>query len=439
MIFSEPEPPRPPTREDPVRTSPPRAHIPKPSQPALNHSVKPSPSQRHNVTPPPQRRAENPVPSVRRPPPPVTAQPLSNDARQGSEYIPLETCTSGASVKRTPRQISIDSVPDEIAPPPPVKGDGNELDNEVFRQDQTYDIPPSAILEEDSIYKVPPPRPTQNGHGAPVALDIYDIPPERGSPSTPRSSSSESQKGDSHLSQGLVYDFPPPGRNEITKDDVYDIPPSHSDSIDISKISLDDVPPARPPKPSHLISQSAQEPYMNLPNNSKVFTDINKNVPVDIRTAPPPAVCSGMIHADNYDIPLSNSAKSVILGDAKDKILDSTPPPPMQCGSEHKYINAAPGFVPEQDVYLPMDPVVKTDALPPGPRNSSSTDNEVEYTDMSGKSSLNDSFESRPVYDHPPARPAPAPRPDGPPQRPRKPGNVTVKIYGHPECLLFSP
>ena len=390
--------------------------MPKQSQLTLNHNAKPSPSQGHNITPPPQRHAENPVPSVRRPPPPVTTQPQSNDSRQASEYIPLETCTSGASVKRTPRQISIDSVPDEIAPPPPIKGEGNDSDNEVFHQ--TYDVPPSAIVEEDTIYKVPPPRPVHNDHSAPVG-DIYDIPPERNSPSTPRSSSSESQKGDSHLSQGLVYDFPPPGRNEVVKDDVYDIPPSHSDSIGINKVS-EDVPPARPPKP-YLISQTAQEPYMNLPNNSKVFTDINKNVPLDIRTAPPPSVCAGMIHADSYAIPPANSARSVTSGDFKDKLLDSTPPPPMQCGSEHKYINAAPGFVPEQDVYLPMDPVVKTD-LPPAPRKSSSTDNEVEYTDMSGKSSLDDSFESKPVYDHPPARPAPAPRPDVPPQRPKKPG-----------------
>lgn len=426
---SEPEPPRPPHREEASTKSPPRAHnTPKPNQPSLNHNAKLTPSQRHNITPPTQRHIESTTTSQRRVMPTVTVQPQSNVLTQVSEYIPLETCSSGPSVKRTPRQISIDSVPDEIAPPPPVKGGGNESDNEVFSQ--TYDVPPSARIEEDEIYKVPPPRTTLNGMGAPVSSEIYDIPPERSSPSTPRSSSSESHKGDSHLSQDFLYDSPPSRENVATKDDVYDIPPSHSDSVKISKISLEDVPP-RPPKPSYLISQPAQEPYMNLPMNSKVFTDINRNVPipVDIRKAPPPASCAGMVMTDAYDIPLSDNVRSVKSGDLKDKLLNSTPPPPSQCGMEHKYINAAAGFLPDQDVYLPMDPVLKsTDALPPEPRNSSSTDNEVEYTDMSGKSSFDDSFESKQVYDHPPVRPAP--RSDKPPQRPRKPDTTdTYHIY----------
>ena len=316
-------------------------------------------------------------------------------------------------MKRTQRQMSIDSVPDELAPPPPGKAGGFDSDD-VFHQ-PAYDIPPSA--SEDDIYKVPPPRPTHNG-GLAISEDTYDHPPERNSPSTPRSSSSESQKGDSHLSQGFVYDFPP--NRELSKDDVYDIPPhSHSDSL-IDKISLNDVPPVRPPKPSYLISQSAQEPYMNLPSNSKVFTDLNKGIPIDTTMAPPPVSCLGMVHmSETYDIPKSDSARSIPGAEGKETLLNSTPPPPAHCGVEHKYINAAGGFVENQDVYLPMDPVINAvGSLTPEPRKSS-TDNEVEYTDMSGKSSFED---SRPVYDHPPVRPAP--RIDVPPQRPRKPGKT---------------
>lgn len=420
---AEPEPPRPPNREEPSARSPPKAHnMTKSNAQTLNHSNKSSPSQRHNLTPPPQRHTETKVPPQRRVPPPVTTQPHSNNLRQNSEYIPLETCSSGASVKKTARQISLDSVPDEIAPPPPVKGGENDSDNEVFHQ--TYDIPPS-VTGEDDIYKVPPSRPTDSAGGYGISLDTYDIPPERHSPSTPRSSSSESQKGDSHLSQAFLYDFPPPRSDELIKNEAYDVPPNHPDSSAVSK-SLDDVPPVRPPKPFNLVPQTAQEPYMNLPNNSKVFTDLNKNIPVDIRMAPPPSICAGMINVnETYDIPKSESARSVTSGDFKDSLLNSTPPPPAQCGSEHKYINAAPGFVTEQDVYLPMDPVIKAaDKLMPEPRKSSSTDNEVEYTDMSGKSSFDDSFElkndSKAVYDHPPVRPAP--RPDAPVPRPRRPG-----------------
>lgn len=419
----EPEPPRPPTREDHTAArSPPKAHnMTKTSPQTMNHTNRSSPSQRRNITPPPQRHAEPTSQSQRRPPPPVTTQPQSNNVRQGSEYIPLESCHSGPSIKiKTARQMSLDSVPDEIAPPPPVKTGDNDLDDNVFHQ--TYDVPPSAIMEDD-IYKVPPPRPGENGRGYGLS-DVYDIPPsDRNSPSTPRSSSSESQKGDSHVSQ--VYDIPPPRADELSKDDVYDVPPNHPDSLH-NRISLDDVPPVRPPKPSNLISQTAQEPYMNLPNNSKVFTDLNKNIPVDIKSAPPPAFCAGMVNvANTYDIPLPDSARSVTSMDFKDTLLNSTPPPPAQCGLEHKYTNAAAGFVAEQDVYLPMDPV----NVLPEPRKSSSTSNEVEYTDMSGKSSFDDSFESKSVvYDHPPVRPAP--RSDQAPQIPKRPGlNPDVDTY----------
>ncbi|XP_052795448.1 GRB2-associated-binding protein 1-like isoform X2 [Mya arenaria] len=342
-------------------------------------------------------------------------------ANQLEEYIPLESCTSGNKPKQTFRQESLNSVPDEIAPPPP--GYSSNLDNDVFRA--TYDIPPRpSSLESEDLYKVPPTRPLTS------SLEPYDIPPpSKSSPSTPRSSSSESQKMDSHSHTSQTYDVPPMrGDDELTTDDLYDVPPSHNQNI-----SLHTVPPSRPPKPGHLQPPACnQEAYMNIPTNSKVFTEKSKGKSVDINSVVAPPPHSGMVLptsemanvdlSEMYDFPKSldnPSVSNLSNGDSTDKLLMSTPPPPSVCNAgivEHRYINAHKGVVEQpSDMYLPMDTV------PTGPvskaRKSSSTDNEVEYTDMSGKSSFDDSFEGRQsIYDHPPpSRPAiPPPRPDKP-------------------------
>lgn len=333
-----------------------------------------------------------------------------------SEYIPLEQCTSGNSMRRPNRQESVSSVPDDMAPPPPVFKHG-EFDNEAFN----YDVPPSSGLDEDDVYKVPPSRSSQNVD----TLDAYDVPPPtRNSPSTPRSSSSESQKVDSaYSSQGLTYDIPPVRPDGgLSEDDVYDVPPSHAHDV-----SLDDIPPGRPPKPGHLQTMSnSQEAYMNIPTNSKAFEKASKTVDINSIVAPPPAH-SGMVlppvvamaKVDLYDYPKASQASldqsKQLNGDSSDKLLMSTPPPPTVCGSgDHRYINTTGNVETHADMYLPMD----SSDLSGKPRKSSSTDNEVEYTDMTGKNSFDDSFEKRssPVYDHPPPS-----RPDMPPPRPVKP------------------
>lgn len=345
-----------------------------------------------------------------------------------SEYIPLEICTSGPSIKRTNRQMSVDSVPDDFAPPPPiipVKG-GFDIDNDVFPQDQTYDVPPSStqqdmydvppsLEQEDDLYKVPPPRPPVE-----EPQEMYDIPPPtKNSPSTPRSSSSDSQKADSaYSSQGLMYDIPPVRPD----DDVYDIPPSHPQNV-----SLDDVPPSRPPKPGHL-----QEPYMNLPPNSKAFTDKSK---LDINSVVV-AARAGMAKVDLelYDYPksaLHDNQENYKNLEPSDKLLMSTPPPPSMCvPRDHRYVNAAKGTVEEQDDYLPMNPAIGVVDPAPKPRKLSNTDSEVEYTDMSGNNSFDHTSDGGKlqIYDHPPPS-----RPAIPPPRPLKP--ASSKYFS----LLFIP
>jgi hypothetical protein len=207
-----------------------------------------------------------------------------------------------------------------------------------------------------------------------------------------------------------MYDIPPIRPDGQNLDEVYDIPPSHSHNV-----SMDDVPPSRPPKPGHLLS--SQEPYMNVPTNSRAYSD-----KVDINSVVSPAT-AGMARIDlteMYDFPRSRSDNQGNYNnlsniDTSDQLLTQTPPPPSKCVSRtHIYNNAKEGVVIEQDVYLTMDPVLGVGDNVPQPRESSSTD-DVEYTDMAGHSSFDDSFEGRgqQLYDHPPpSRPAmPPPRP----------------------------
>ena len=419
-FFSTDNSPQPPDREENSRSRPIQQVQPTPRympQAAVGVMTKPPASLTQTA----------PVQSTARSTPPGSQTRDTNRPKPAvcvdreSEYIPLEQCTSGSSIKRPERpyrQESVSSVPEDFAPPPPPFKPG-EHDNDVF---PSYDILPSSTLDEEDLYKVPPSRASQNME----SLEAYDVPPPtRNSPSTPRSSSSESQKADSaYSSQGLTYDVPPI-RSDLTEDDVYDIPPSHA-----TPISLDEVPPSRPPKPGHLQTMSnSQEAYMNLPTNSKVFSDkVGKSVDINSVVAPPPPH-SGMVlpqavqKIDLYDFPKPSSdnvdPSKHINGDVSDKLLMSTPPPPNVCGAgggDHRYINTGSNEA-AQDMYLPMDSTLGADAVVSKPRNSSSTDNEVEYTDMSGKSSFDDSFESRSsIYDHPPPS-----RPTMPPPRPVKP------------------
>lgn len=405
--LGEPESPKPPDRELlPIRT----AHTDQPvtslPQSAVGKMTKPPP-----VSVASSSTAKHSPSSQQGWQPTATVTSKSTVSDRDSEYIPLETCTSG-SQRRTNRQISIDSVPDEPAPPPPIKGSFGE-ENDVFQG--VYDVPPNSsaqclydhpppTLEEDDIYKVPPPRHTSIDN----EQEMYDIPPPtKSSPGTARSSSSDSQKADSaYSSQCLPYDFPP--HREPVADDVYDVPPSHSQSVN-------EVPPSRPPKPGHLQpSGVVQEPYMNLPPNSKAFADQSNPVDIYAVVTPPAPVMAKISDLELYDFPKSSQETQDNYKnlDPNDKLLMATPPPPpSKCGmADHRYINAAKGSVPPDDEYLPMDPVLGITESFNKPRDSSSTDNECEYTDMTQHSSFEESLEGRhALYDTPPVRTSMAP------------------------------
>ncbi|XP_021348258.1 GRB2-associated-binding protein 1-like isoform X2 [Mizuhopecten yessoensis] len=302
------------------------------------------------------------------------------NSKSGSHYIPLSDCLSEKSRRS--------SIPDELAPPPPLKTPKApaplpEGDDSVFQQ--TYDSPKQRSGEDDtdSVYKVPPPRREEGS-----TLEVYDIPPPaRQSPSTPRSSSSESQKDSAYSSQsaltGLTYDYPPthPDRGP-TSDEVYDFPPPNPQMIQ----SQSDVPPPRPPKTSAL----SQEPYQNLPSNSAVVKE-HKQISMDLNVVVPPTTSDGAPAGQSYDVPRpQNTLRKLSLydmpkpqqngGPKKDSNLLAIPPPPQSCAgpSSHSYINAARGYLPTpkdkvEDAYLPMER-----AFPP----SDSLDKSA-YSDMS--------------------------------------------------------
>ncbi|XP_069129472.1 GRB2-associated-binding protein 1-like isoform X3 [Argopecten irradians] len=372
----------------------------KPDVPVHNHDngnamaapvavVPPRPQRSQTVTSQPQTDVKMRVRSVGR-----------TNSKSGSHYIPLSDCLSEKSRRS--------SIPDEVAPPPPVKAPKPpaplpEGDDNVFHQ-QTYDTPKQRGVEDvtdaSDVYKVPPPRREEGS-----TLEVYDIPPPaRQSPSTPRSSSSESQKDSAYSSQsaltGLTYDYPPTHPDRVpTSDDVYDFPPPNPQMIQTQL----DVPPPRPPK----ISSHSQEPYQNLPSNSAVVKEHKQSSGMDLNVVVPPTVIDGVHMGQSYDVPRAqNSVRNLSLydmpkpqqngGTKKDSSLMAIPPPPQSCAgmSSHSYINAARGYVPTpkdkvEDAYLPMER-----AFPPSDSIDQSAYSDmsriptspVNYTDMSGMS-----------------------------------------------------
>lgn len=332
-------------------------------------------------------------------PPIITTQPTNPPpmVRQYSheDYIPISTCSSGEKVD-TNRQNSVDSIPDEHAPPPPVKEGHNDMDNDVFHP-STYDTPKRCERGINSIYKVPPPRVITPDHND--AQDPYDVPPPtHHSPSSPRSSSSDSQKVDSAYSSqtGLpAYDYPPHSGDQLTQDDVYDVPPTNHPSVP----RMGDVPPRPPPPKSYV-----QEPYQNLPSNSHISSKF------DLDKVVPPSALDKHCSLGSYDIPPPKlthyerpKASTLANGDIKSVSPNSVPPPPTKCstGTSHSYINAGKGYVQPrvdgENNYLPME------------GNKSRNNSDSVYHDMSGGHDpyldMTPGGHHQVEYDTPPARP----------------------------------
>ena len=229
----------------------------------------------------------------------------------------------------------------------------------------------------DSWYQVPPSAkrtPVRQSHDM-----FYDVPPSRPSRehaqrnSNSSNESKSSQKGsDSAYSSEDFYDHPPMQRapeppitaqvaqvtrqlrtteirsmaaSVISQGDVYDVPPprkAHSEEN-----ILERVPP--PPKPPKVVEEQ-QGPYLNLPPNSKVHPGHSKPA---LSVAPPKRTTVTM--DDMYDFPSSLVNKDRAM-------LSLSPPPPHACATtQHGYVNAPPGFVANTNnhhtdsLYMPMD------------------------------------------------------------------------------------
>ncbi|XP_041357068.1 GRB2-associated-binding protein 1-like isoform X2 [Gigantopelta aegis] len=149
-------------------------------------------------------------------------------------YIPVWESNSGSQKKKSSpcieRSNSIDSVPEEMAPPPPMKvglphgkHDHNSGHDSVF----TYDFPPSkrTAIPQD-LYQVPPTRTLDSTDSR---QSSYDVPPHLDPLDRPTHAPS--------VTTAQAYDTPPrSGRSlhNVTKQQAYDTPPSVQQPYDIA-------------------------------------------------------------------------------------------------------------------------------------------------------------------------------------------------------------
>ncbi|XP_013413862.1 GRB2-associated-binding protein 1 isoform X3 [Lingula anatina] len=306
------------------------------------------------------------IPDVPPPPPPKDATPPPRS--------PL-----GQAYDSPPKRITTESVLSDTYDFPPVHHPSryyNLDDFDVERQghrSMTYDTPPPRKMslptgQLDSLYKLPPPpKPTSPDRDNVVsAAGLYAVPPSRheGSIRDSNSSRSSGVAPDSGFTSE-EYDLVPRkyspeeiarsnqdfhvrrsfNQNDLQRKsagDTYDIPPTkHSVLAGLGTA----VPPPRPPKPvSGPVPDHHATPYQNLPSNSKVFTDLNANIPVRASTASTDSTAD-----DIYSFPKrADIDESSANQGSTDPILAFSPPPPTACQKvPHKYINAATGFVEE--------------------------------------------------------------------------------------------
>ncbi|XP_059144818.1 GRB2-associated-binding protein 1-like isoform X2 [Physella acuta] len=255
------------------------------------------PEQKPQATTPPQTvtNGQQPVspPNTRLNTPQPTQIPLASNKpnltrtssnSSSTSYIQLEHCTTGPPATKSE---STESVPNFTAPDPPQKNKnqpgGTAVDDDVFVGQEIYDHPRSTDEKMSSrypdLYQTPPARPgfrpVEEGNTS------YDIPPTHDhSPrfSTRTDSATSGSVDDRAATPPECYDYPPPRLGSTTSSDS-------------------EVPPERPPKPSHM-----QSPYQNLPPAGKGMndTDLMSTVP-----APPKAHTTGL--GSGYDIPRSSN------------------------------------------------------------------------------------------------------------------------------------
>ncbi|XP_055893150.1 GRB2-associated-binding protein 3-like isoform X2 [Biomphalaria glabrata] len=213
----------------------------------------------------------------------ITKQ-TSSDSSSAS-YIPLENCTTGQPQATTDKRFSVESVPDFLAPSPPQKQSKlgmsapSASEDEVFLQEDLQNhvpAPESKFTQGSDLYQVPPVRPPKGRKRTEEGPDSsYDVPPLHfeHSPRLSVGNRRDSGSGDGRASTPECYDYPPPRLDSTTSSDS-------------------EIPPERPPKPSHL-----QSPYQNLPPAGKSDSDLNTVL------AAPKSIPGRMV--SGYDIPRS--------------------------------------------------------------------------------------------------------------------------------------
>ena len=225
--------------------------------------------------------------------------------------------------------------------PPPAKGTPVRQSHDMF-----YDVPPSRPTREHAqrnSNSSNESKSSQKGSDSAYGSeDFYDHPPTQRAPEPPVSAVTQVTR------QLRTTEVKSTAASVISQGDVYDVPPprkAHSDENILERVP----PPPKPSKTEATAGQEEQGPYLNLPPNSKAHPGHAKP---SISVAPPKRTTVTM--DDIYDFP-SNLNKDRAM-------LSLSPPPPHACSTtQHGYVNAPPGFVVSaknhhtDSVYMPMD------------------------------------------------------------------------------------
>ncbi|RUS85470.1 hypothetical protein EGW08_006746 [Elysia chlorotica] len=395
-----------------------------------------------------------------------------------SPYIPLEDCHTG---EPPARRESVESVPDFRAPSPPMKqkfakapahgstapdddvfvvGGDNTRDGGNVEDHGLYDHPPasSAGRRVNLLSTVPlPARVGGNKSDDENSKQSYDVPPSamyRNTSPMRRSDRPDSQASSDDQSLGHG------GPNEC-----YDYPPRRLDSTASSDNELIGPPPARPPKPGHLLSQ-----YQNLPSRKSEGAKLAHGNSLRGHPTPPvntdPADLMNMVMAppkphsirqgSGYDVPRSSGSRPVRTGQQRSTVMSTTivtpPPPPVprrpsdSGSSTPLYLNtpSGDGSLSVTDLTISENGTVgdTTDSAPslgllppaiPPPRHGSSGESQDSRSDRDSPQPL---YQSPPAPAVPPARPPS--RMQGPSVSPRNHDNTAAQEQRDEGGMIFS-
>ena len=312
-----------------------------------------------------------------------------------------------------------------------VVGGGNAGDGANGEDNGLYDHPPpsSGSRKINLLSTVPlPARVGGNKSDDESPKQSYDVPPSalyRNQSPRRRSDRPDSQASSDDQSLGQ-------GPNEC-----YDYPPRRIDSTASSDNELiGPTPPARPPKPGHLLSQ-----YQNLPSRKSEAGKLAHGNSLRGHPTPPvntdPVDLMNMVVAppkphtirqgSGYDVPRSSGHRPVRTAQPRSIVMSSTvvpppPPPPVprrtsdSGSSTPLYLNtpSGDGSLSVTDLTISENGGDATDlglvppAIPP-PRHGSSGESQDSRSDRDSPQPL---YQSPPAPMIPPARPpnrAPAP------------------------------